>query len=121
MSVFDDLNALANLKAKKEAIRLTKQAKIDEALGPALLQRVAAIEAAYEQDEAGVEEAIEEMSTIVKAACVEAGTTIKGEFNQVVFSSPRAIWNDAMLMGYAVDHPEILPFRSMSKPSAQIR
>jgi hypothetical protein len=119
--VYDDLNVLANLKAKKEAIRLSKQAKIDEILGPELRQRIAAVEAAYEMDEAGVTESIEEMTAIVKAACVEAGTTIKGEFNQVVFSSPRAIWNDAMLMGYAVDHPEILPFRSMSKPSAQIR
>lgn len=49
------------------------------------------------------------------------GQTVTGLKFQVVYISPKPVWNEKALDGYAAAHPDILQLKSMSEPKTQIR
>lgn len=49
------------------------------------------------------------------------GQTVTGLKFQVVYFSPKPVWNEKALEGYAAAHPDINALKTMSEAKAQIR
>lgn len=64
---------------------------------------------------------LDELAGALKEMVVQNGKTIKGELYQAVFVKGREAWDGAALKGYAAVHPEIMQFKTVAAPTAQIR
>lgn len=121
MTITYDLNQLAEMRAKQDAIRLHYDELRAKVLTPeiqAALDDIAAEEASA-LEAAG--NGIEQLTAKIKAAVIEDGATVKADFLQAVYMKGRVSWNTKALNGYAAAHPEIEQFRKVGKPSVSIR
>jgi hypothetical protein len=71
----------------------------------------------------GLDEAKAKVSSLekqIKAQVEAGGQSVKGDYWHFVYAKGRVTW-DARLEGYAVAHPEILPFKIEGKPSVSLK
>lgn len=109
IDVFDALDELADMRAKRDELAEPYQREID-LLSLGLRDATNDI-----SDEiAGVE-------TAIKAAVTKMETSAKGKSLQAVYSKPRITWDTKALDGYAKANPDVLAFRKEGKPSVSIR
>ena len=115
-----DLDRLASLRDEVASIAAKHQAKRDKILKPfkAKLEAIGIAEL-EETDEVAVQCAKLEMT--IKAAIAEVQRSVSGEHLQGVYTSPRIIWNDDMLIGMSKGNPAILDARSVGNCSVAIR
>lgn len=68
---------------------------------------------------------IQELNEQIKAEILKNGKSFKCEWGSATYRKGRTTitWNDDALMGYAVDHPEILKFRTVKtgEPSVSLK
>jgi len=120
VSIYDDLEHLANLKDHQAALELEIADKRKAIL--ALVQiELNHLESEYAEALGKLATAITAKEAAVKAGALEIGATIKGSRLQAVFIKGRVSWDTKALDGYAMAHPEILPLRSRGEPSISIR
>ena len=77
--------------------------------------------AQFEADNAGLIGEIEEIEANVKEAVLAKGETVKGSQMAAVWNKGKTSWDEKLLEGYAVAHPEILAARKVGKPTVSFR
>jgi len=112
---------LENTRARLDDLRGQMQTSINKAIPPEVRGAIADIESEFEPQIASAEAAYSKAEADAKAAVIQHGKTVKGQFLQVVWSKPRITWNAAALDGYALNHPELFAFRTEGNPSASVR
>lgn len=118
MTTIDKLNRLAELQAKREVIRLDKEAAIAKALEPVKAQ-LDLIEAEYNVSYLDAD--LARLETEIRAEVLATGTTAKGSSLICTWNKPRVSWDTKGLDGYAVAHPELNAFRKEGEPSTTIK
>lgn len=84
-------------------------------------EQIAAIEAKMKKEINPLTEMIQNLEKEIKAKCIQLQETVQGSTLQVVFVSGRVTWESKGLEGYAVDHPAVLRFRKVGKPTARLQ
>jgi hypothetical protein len=120
-TIAEQLATLADLQGRLAAVAGEHAARRLQALPPPVRQRLCALDAAYAPEIAALELAIKAQTTEVKAAVLAHGHSVQGHGLHAVFMAGRVSWDDHALQGYAVVHPEILPFRTQGALSVSIR
>ena len=119
------LDSLDNIKARLELLQLTKRGLIEKAIPPEVQETLNDIEVEFELGINSTQDAISKLEGEIKAMCVHAGESVKGEFLQVVRYKGRTSWDSKGLMSLEKGNPEIWKivrnFMSTGEPSAQIR
>ena len=115
------LEALAELMAQEDVIRLQKEALKATVLTDEIRQQLADIDLEFASQEEAVSELIATTRTEVMAAVLTHGASVKAERMQAVWSKPRTKWDTKGLEGYAVAHPELLRFRAHGQASVSFR
>ena len=114
------LDKLYEINAAADAVRLDYEAK-RAAILATVQNELDALSAEYQPklDAAGQNAAT--ITEAIKAAVIEQGATVKGDYLMAVYSKPRVTWDSKLLDGYAVAHPEINAARKIGEPSVSIR
>jgi len=115
------LEALAELMAQEDAIRLQKEALKATVLTDEIRQQLADIDLEFASQEEAVSELIATTRTEVMAAVLTHGASVKAERMQAVWSKPRTKWDTPGLLGFAQAHPEVATFMSVGKASVSLR
>lgn len=119
--IFEMLGRLDNMKAMKDVLVIQKQKMMDVVITPEVKALMAEIEEECGPDLVHADKVISELTAQVKTACVEHGSSIKGENMRVSFIKGRVTWDSKGLAGYAVAHPEIKEFMKTGKPYAAVK
>lgn len=115
--ILTQLAALADLQDQQAALLQAQRT----ALPTYLRARLDAIAARFQPQLDAIQTALTLAEKAVKAAVLAHGQTVTGARVQAVFVAGRVSWNDDKLQGYAVDHSDILAFRTLGKPSVTLR
>lgn len=118
MTTIDKLNRLAELQAKREVIRLDKEAAIAKTLEPVKAQ-LDLIEAEYNVSYLDAD--LTALEADIRAEVLAAGSTAKGSSLICTWNKGRVSWDTKGLDGYAVAHPELNAFRKEGEPSTTIK
>ena len=65
-------------------------------------------------------EVISALESEIKDKALALGETVRGDHYIAIFKRGRVSWDQKLLDGYAVAHPEILPFRHVGQPGVMI-
>ncbi len=117
MDILSLLDCLADLHAQQAAIRAAQAV----ALPVRLRERLAEVEARFAPELAAVAAELALVERQVKEAVLKYGASVQGTRLHAVYMPGRALWNDEMLAGYAVEHPAVLACRREGKPSVTLR
>lgn len=109
----DSIIAQCERLAELEGQYVEKTAEIQAAI-EALMARANA-EAGDLKDE------IAHLEKAIKQDCLVLGHTVNAPGYQVIYVDGRVTWNKDGLEGYAIDHPGLLEFRKVGKPSARLK
>jgi len=117
----EQLNELAEERAKLQVLELREQEEISAILTPELRTQIEAVKAHYVSVSADTQTAVDGLEAAIKLAVIAHGKTVKGNFLMATWNKARETWDSSGLAGYAVAHPEINAFRKTGKPSSTIR
>jgi hypothetical protein len=120
-SIHQKLDRLAELKSQADAISL-HYADIRATIVPAeILQALADLDAekatALEELSGGIASLEDE----IKANVLANGATVKGAYLMAVYAKGRVSWDQKLLDGFALAHPEIAAARKVGDPSVSFR
>ena len=115
------LDALAELQAQQDVIRLEKESLRESVLTPEIKQTLTDIDAEYADREADIAQAIAKATETAKAVVRNYGSTVTGKHLQAVYANGRVSWDTKVLDGILAVHPELAPFRKQGQPSVSIR
>lgn len=119
------LDSLDNVRARMDVLQLKKKELIEKAIPPEVQEEIDDIEFEFEVGIQSTQEVINELEGEIKALCVQAGKSVKGEFLQVVRYKGRVTWDNKGLLSLEKGNPEIWNivknFMNVGNPSAQIR
>ena len=121
MTIYDELNRLADLQSQADVIRLSYQEMRDSVLSPEQVQTLEDINAEEQTALEALEAGITQLTADVKQTVLFKGETAKGDHLQAVWMKGRTSWDTKALKGYAVSHPEITVLQKTGKPSVSIR
>lgn len=119
--VDEKLKRYSDISFGLDLINQDKQALIDSILTPEIKEKLAEIDAEFDEKSKDLRDEQTQLETEIKAATLVVGQTIKGDHHQLVWSKGRTNWDDKKLSGYASVHPEIKAFRSFGSPSVSVR
>ena len=120
MNTQQKLDRIAELQLELGKRDAEKQALIDSILTQEIKDKIADIEAEYNNGSVFATE-IESLTNEVKQDVLTLGQTVKGSLLMAVWNKGRVSWDDKALEGFVINHPEILPFRTVGNPSVSIR
>lgn len=112
---------LEDARAQLDMILADKATAEKQAIPPEVRAALADIDEEFAPLLAKAQEAYTQAEAEAKAAVIDHGATVKGQFLQVVWSKPRVAWDAKALDGYALNHPELFAFRTEGSPSASVR
>lgn len=115
------LEKLGDYYQQLDRIKHDKQELIDSVLTDEIKTRLAEIEAEFDPLMVGADSEIQDLTAKIKAAVLEYGATVKGQYRQAVWSKGRTSWDTKALDVYATIHPEITEWRKVGEPSVSIR
>jgi len=115
------LDMLAEFQAQRTIVELDKQKLIDSVLTPEIRAQIADIEVEFSGKVEAVDDSIKVLVDAIKAAVLEGGEKVKGQYLQAVWVKGRSSWDTAGLKGYAKAHPEVGTFYKEGNPSVSIR
>lgn len=121
MDTVEKLNRLAQMQAQTDTIRTHFETLREQAVPPEVKQALDDITAEEKTALDALQSGIASLTDEVKAEVLQAGTTIKGDYLQAVWSKGRVSWDTKSLDGYAAAHPELARFRKEGEPSVAIR
>jgi len=120
MNTQQKLDRIAELQLEQGKRDAEKQALIDSILTQEIKDKIADIEAEYNNGSVFSTE-IESLTNEVKQDVLTLGQTVKGSLLMAVWSKGRVTWDTKSLDGYIIDHPELDKFRKEGEPSVSIR
>ena len=120
MNTQQKLDRIAELQLEQGKRDAEKQALIDSILTQEIKDKIADIEAEYNNGSVFAAE-IERLTNEVKQDVLSLGQTVKGSLLMAVWSKGRVTWDTKSLDGYIIDHPELDKFRKEGEPSVSIR
>ena len=120
MNTQQKLDRIAELQLELGKRDAEKQALIDSILTKEIKDKIADIEAEYNNGSVFATE-IESLTNQVKQDVLSLGQTVKGSLLMAVWSKGRVSWDTKSLDGYIIDHPELEKFRKEGDPSVSIR
>lgn len=112
---------LEDARLRLDMLRAEMQKLINAAIPQSVKDTVEEIEAEYADRIAEAERLAKAAEADAKAAVIQHGATVKGEYLQVIWMNPRVTWNAQALDGYALNHPELFAFRTEGAASASVR
>lgn len=122
------LNELAGLRSAGDAIRLMKEEAIAKATPDELKDAIRAATEIAEEVSAEFDDKLEaarakqeEIEQAIRAAVVNHGQTVRGQYLTAVYMKGRVSWDTKALDGYSAAHPEIAQFRKEGAPSVSLR
>jgi hypothetical protein len=120
------LNKLSELQAAPDAIRLQKQAIIDTIMTPEIKTQLAEVDAEFADPLSAADAAIAQLELEIREVVLAAGKVdgpYRGQFLTASWVKGRSgSWDDKMLKGFAMVHPEILTAKKPDgEPTVQIR
>ena len=120
MNTQQKLDRIAELQLEQGKRDAEKQSLIDSVLTQEIKDKIADIEAEYNNGSVFSTE-IESLTNEVKQDVLTLGQTVKGSLLMAVWSKGRVTWDTKSLDGYIIDHPELDKFRKEGEPSVSIR
>lgn len=121
MTIQEQLNHLHELRQQLDALSLHVRDLTAAVITDAQRQEIAAIELEYAPSFDAVNERIADLEGSIKAAVIEAGATVKGQYYQAVYMKGRVSYDTKALDGYSLAHPELLAYRNEGQPSVSLR
>jgi 5-methylcytosine-specific restriction endonuclease McrA len=118
--ITDELNELAELESRLEALEEEKKARKEEILTPEMQARLDAIDEEYSKLVEPLDESISAIRSRIKERSEHYRLTVKGSEFQAVWRSGPVKWDTKGLDEYAKTHPEIIQYRKEGKGSAAI-
>lgn len=121
MDIYEKIEKYSDLTFGIDAINAEKQALIDEVLTPEIKEKLAEIDAEFNQKIDDISQQKSMLESEIKMEVLQAGRTVKGTYHSFVWSKPRVSWDTKALDGYAAAHPEVAQFRTEGAPSVSVR
>jgi 5-methylcytosine-specific restriction endonuclease McrA len=118
--ITDELNELAELESRLEALETEKKARREQILTPVMQAQLNAIDEEYSQLAEPLDESISALRLRIKERTEQYRLTVKGSEFQAVWRSGPVKWDGKGLEEYAKTYPEVLQFRKEGKGSAII-
>ena len=116
----DELNELAELESRLEALQAEKEARRDQILTPEIQAQLDTIDKEFSENTQPLGKSISALRRRIKERVERYGLSVKGNSYQVIFRRGSVRWDTKALDEYAKTHPEILQFRIVGKASATI-
>lgn len=122
ISEFDAQRVLLNQDyANKVAeIMLPVQAQID-ALMASVQPALNDLDAEYKPKMTAIDVNKASLEAEVRSETISAGKTVKGQYIQCVYSSPRVTWDSKQLDGLMIVLPQLAQARKVGEPSTSFR
>ena len=106
----DALSAIdAAYEGKKQTILAPVQGELD------------ALDAEFQPVRERASKIVLELKAQAADAVKRAGVTMVGTRHKAIFVRGSVHWNDSALLGYAIDHKDILDFRATDAPSVRLQ
>lgn len=121
MDIYEKIEKYSDFVFGIDAINQQKQELIDEILTPEIKEKIAEIDAEFNQKIDTINQEKQALESEIKQEVLAAGRSIKGTFHSFVWSKPRVSWDTKALEGYAAAHPEIQQFKIVGEPSVSVR
>ena len=121
MDIYEKIEKYSDFVFGIDAINQQKQELIDEILTPEIKEKIAEIDAEFNQKIDTINQEKQALESEIKQEVLAAGRSIKGTFHSFVWSKPRVSWDTKALDGYAAAHPEIQQFKTVGVPSVSVR
>jgi len=121
MDIYEKIEKYSDFVFGIDAINQQKQELIDEILTPEIKEKIAEIDAEFNQKIDTINQEKQALESEIKQEVLAAGRSIKGTFHSFVWSKPRVSWDTKALDGYAAAHPEIQQFKTVGEPSVSVR
>jgi 5-methylcytosine-specific restriction endonuclease McrA len=118
--ITDELNELAELQSRLEALETDKEERIRQVLTPEIQAQLQAIDEEFSNLTESLNESISAIKRRIKERTEQYGLTVKGSEFQAVWRSAAIRWDTKGLEEYSKTHPEILQFRREGRGSAAI-
>lgn len=121
MDIYEKIEKYSDLTFGIDAINAEKQTLIDQVLTPEIKEKLAEIDAEFNQKIDDISQQKSMLESEIKMEVLQAGRTVKGTYHSFVWSKPRVSWDTKALDGYAAAHPEVAQFRTEGAPSVSVR
>lgn len=115
------LEDLAERQAQLSAVMAEKQNAIDAVMTAEMRQKLAEIDNEFASATDALSQQIESLEQQIKYDVAEFGASVKGSLLQAVYSKGRVSWDTKGLDKYANEHPAVLAYREIGKPSVSLR
>lgn len=115
------LEELAERQAQLSAVMAEKQNAIDAVMTAEMRQKLAEIDNEFASATDALSQQIESLEQQIKYDVAEFGESVKGSLLQAVYSKGRVSWDTKGLDKYANEHPAVLAYREIGKPSVSLR
>ncbi len=115
------LEELAERQAQLSAVMAEKQNAIDAVMTAEMRQKLAEIDNEFASATDALSQQIESLEQQIKYDVAEFGASVKGSLLQAVYSKGRVSWDTKGLDKYANEHPAVLAYREIGKPSVSLR
>jgi hypothetical protein len=115
------LDLLADYMVQRDNLMVHKQTLIDEVMNAEIKAKLAEIDADFNVGAERINENIEGLGSELKSEVLALGTSVKSTVLHAVWNKGRVSWDTKSLDGYALAHPELLPYRKEGEPSVSIR
>lgn len=119
MELTDKLDKLYGLHRVQANRVQEKQLLIESVIPEDVKFKIKEIEEEFASDP--IIQQIELLEKEVREDTLSLGQTVRGHYYMVTYNKGRTSWDDSALDAYSIDHPEILRFRTVGKPSASLR
>jgi hypothetical protein len=115
------LNELSEVMAARDVARIDYQTARNKLIPPDIQIALADMEAEFTLRDAAIALNIDELEKEIKQIVIAHGASVKGAHLHAVWNKPRVNWDSRGLDRYAVQHPDVLLFRSEGEASVALR
>jgi hypothetical protein len=124
-SMIDELSGItedvAKIGEKKEVIYQSSLTPDDKATIEKIMQLKREIDDEFKNEVAALAEKTNYLRVKIQDAVLENKASVKGHDLIAVYVPPKQTVNVERFLGFAADHPEVMPFVKEGKPSVTIR
>lgn len=121
MNIEEKLNALAELQAQAEVLRMDYEKLRNEVIPEEVRAKLAEIDAKFKPLLDGVSEKSALLEAEIKADVIQAGSTVKASHFMAVYNKGRVSWDGKQLEGMMAIIPGLASARKEGEPSVTLR
>ena len=121
MSATELLEALTELQAQIDLLKLDKADTLDKVIPPEIKEAIEAVNAEFDEQITAANSKFSEIEAAVKYAVCENGENAKGGAYQAVFNKGRVSWNTKQLEGLMIAFPRLAEARKQGDPYVTLK